>query len=282
MLSFLDIFFEHSLNEIFQTSQDVDLDLTKWPLSFLILGGLELIWGPHRHGIGHILKVMLIMSCNLIETYTLYDCCVIRHIMIVVTLTCTERRNVLDRRWRLNPRWPLVSVRLFLRDIGVFLETFTRDRSNLAWRKPPLNLTPVLITFTNMPESLRGDIPLTPPPPTPGSCHHLSPFPPSHYKDVVRNTRLLPWTYVYNIGQWLLHVLGSVIQSAIVVHGWMEYRERVEMAAISCGTSHASAVSTPLRWIFKNALEKTSHSCRITCGRSESARERRTALYKSD
>lgn len=29
MLIFLDIFFEHSLNEIFQTSQDVDLDLTK-------------------------------------------------------------------------------------------------------------------------------------------------------------------------------------------------------------------------------------------------------------
>ena len=27
-----------------------------------------------------------------------------------------------------------------------------------------------------------------------------------------------------------------------------------EMAAVSCGTSHASAVSTPLRWIFKNAL----------------------------
>ena len=25
-------------------------------------------------------------------------------------------------------------------------------------------------------------------------------------------------------------------------------------AAVSCGTSHASAVSTPLRWIFKNAL----------------------------
>ena len=124
--------------------------------------------------------------------------------------------------------------------------------------------------------------PSPPPHPHPGSCHHLSPFPPSHYKDVVRNTRLLPWTYVYNIGQWLLHVLGSVIQSAIVVHGWMEYRERVEMAAISCGTSHASAVSTPLRWILKNALEKTSHSCRITCGRSESARERRTALYKSD
>ena len=30
--------------------------------------------------------------------------------------------------------------------------------------------------------------------------------------------------------------------------------ELVETAAVSCGTSHASAVSTPLRWMFKNAL----------------------------
>ena len=43
-----------------------------------------------------------------------------------------------------------------------------------------------------------------------------------------------------------------------------------------------SAVSTPLQWIFKNALYKGSHSCRITCKRSESAREWRIALYKSD
>ena len=31
----------------------------------------------------------------------------------------------------------------------------------------------------------------------------------------------------------------------------MVYTERAEMAAVSCGTNHASAVSTPLRWIFK-------------------------------
>ena len=62
----------------------------------------------------------------------------------------------------------------------------------------------------------------------------------------------------------------------------MVYTERAEMAAVSCGTSHASAVSTPLRWIFKNALKKAIHWCRITCERSESARERRIALYKSD
>ena len=29
-----------------------------------------------------------------------------------------------------------------------------------------------------------------------------------------------------------------------------------QTAGVSCGTSHASAVSTPLRWIFKNALYK--------------------------
>ena len=39
-----------------------------------------------------------------------------------------------------------------------------------------------------------------------------------------------------------------------MVHGCMVYTEHAEMAAVSCGTSHASAVSTPLRWIFKNAL----------------------------
>ena len=35
-----------------------------------------------------------------------------------------------------------------------------------------------------------------------------------------------------------------------MVHGCMVYTERAEMAAVSCGTSHASAVSTPLWWIF--------------------------------
>ena len=32
------------------------------------------------------------------------------------------------------------------------------------------------------------------------------------------------------------------------------HRTCAETAAVSCGTSHASAVSTPLRWIFKNTL----------------------------
>ena len=38
-----------------------------------------------------------------------------------------------------------------------------------------------------------------------------------------------------------------------MVHGCMVYTERAETVAVSCGTSHVSAVSTPLR-ILKNAL----------------------------
>ena len=58
------------------------------------------------------------------------------------------------------------------------------------------------------------------------------------------------------------------------------HRTCAETAAVSCGTSHASAVNTPLRWIFKSVLWKASHSCRITYECSDSARERRIALYK--
>ena len=65
-----------------------------------------------------------------------------------------------------------------------------------------------------------------------------------------------------------------------MVHGCMVYTELAREASVSCGTSHASAVSTPLRWIFKNTLQKASHSCRIKCKQNESAREWRIALYK--
>jgi len=41
-----------------------------------------------------------------------------------------------------------------------------------------------------------------------------------------------------------------------MVHGCMVYTERAETAAVSCSTSHAIAVSTPLRWIFKNKNKK--------------------------
>ena len=63
-----------------------------------------------------------------------------------------------------------------------------------------------------------------------------------------------------------------------MVHGCMVYTERAETAAVSCGTSHVSAVSTPLRWIVKNVLENVIHSGRITRERSEYARERRIEL----
>ena len=36
------------------------------------------------------------------------------------------------------------------------------------------------------------------------------------------------------------------------VHGCLVYTEHARTAAVSCGTSHASAVSTPLRWILIN------------------------------
>ena len=36
----------------------------------------------------------------------------------------------------------------------------------------------------------------------------------------------------------------------------MVYTEHAEMAAVSCGSSHASAVSTPLRCIFKKTRYK--------------------------
>ena len=59
-------------------------------------------------------------------------------------------------------------------------------------------------------------------------------------------------------------------------------RDWLSLAADSCGTSHASAVSTPLWWIFQKRAIKSIYSCRITCECSESARERRIVLYKSD
>ena len=53
------------------------------------------------------------------------------------------------------------------------------------------------------------------------------------------------------------------------------HRTCAETAAVSCGTSHVSAVSTPLGWIFKTKQKcyKAGHSCRTTCERSESAQE---------
>ena len=62
------------------------------------------------------------------------------------------------------------------------------------------------------------------------------------------------------------------------VRGCMVYTERAETAAVSCGTSHASAVKySTLVDIQKRAIKSYS-----ICERSESARERRIALHKSD
>ena len=63
-------------------------------------------------------------------------------------------------------------------------------------------------------------------------------------------------------------------------HDSMVYTEHAEMAAVTCGTSHASAVSTPLPWILKTHYKKLfthveSHACTV------SAWEQRIALYKS-
>ena len=77
----------------------------------------------------------------------------------------------------------------------------------------------------------------------------------------------------------LTYVVSHEVTWCMVV--WL-YTERAETAAVSCGTSHANAVSTPLRKIFKNALYTASHSCTITCESNESARERKIALQKSD
>ena len=70
-----------------------------------------------------------------------------------------------------------------------------------------------------------------------------------------------------------------------MVHGCMVYTERAEMAAVSCGTSHASHVhhfGGYLKKTLKKKKEEAIHSCRITCEHSESAREWRIVLYKSD
>ena len=69
-----------------------------------------------------------------------------------------------------------------------------------------------------------------------------------------------------------------------MMHCCMVYTECTEIAVVSHGTSHASAVSTPLWWIFKKALYKVIliHSCRIKCKCSKSAQEQRITQNKSN
>ena len=52
------------------------------------------------------------------------------------------------------------------------------------------------------------------------------------------------------------------------------HRTCAETAAVSCGTSHASAVSTDTTSVdIQKTRYKASHSCRTACERSESAQE---------
>ena len=64
----------------------------------------------------------------------------------------------------------------------------------------------------------------------------------------------------------------------------MVYTERAETEAVSCGTSHASAVCTPLRWIFKTRYKKQQSFIQnhMRQRHSESAlRAEKSAIYKS-
>ena len=81
----------------------------------------------------------------------------------------------------------------------------------------------------------------------------------------VRSTPVLPQQHVKDYGHSAKSAGGRLqlnthapyvcgFARSDMVHGCMVYTERAAMAAVSCGTSHASAVSTPLRRISKNAL----------------------------
>ena len=72
-------------------------------------------------------------------------------------------------------------------------------------------------------------------------------------------------TAVAHKRSWSFCQVQVTVKHAYTLHMWLcmkwhgawlygVHRTCAETAAVSCGTSHASAVSTPLRWIFKNAL----------------------------
>ena len=62
--------------------------------------------------------------------------------------------------------------------------------------------------------------------------------------------------------------------------GCMEYTERTKMAAVSCGTSHVSAVSGHSKAHYKQLV--THVDITGVCEHNESAWGQRIALYKSD
>ena len=63
----------------------------------------------------------------------------------------------------------------------------------------------------------------------------------------LRGDKECPFSGVTKSGR----VWRKVPESGARSVGYMLYTESAETAAVSCGTSHVSAVSTPLRWIFK-------------------------------
>ena len=82
-----------------------------------------------------------------------------------------------------------------------------------------------------------------PPPPPP-------PLPQSHVKDPGHSAKSAGGRLQLNTHT--PYVCGFAWND--MEHGCMVCTEHAEMAAVSCCTSHASAVSTPLWWIFKNVL----------------------------
>ena len=79
-----------------------------------------------------------------------------------------------------------------------------------------------------------------------------------HVKDPGHSAKKCGWQVAAkHTGMWLC-------MKSDMVHGCMVYIECAETATVSRGTSHVDAVSTPHRWVFKNAPRKAIHSCRIT------------------
>ena len=68
----------------------------------------------------------------------------------------------------------------------------------------------------------------------------------------IRSTPVLPQQHVKDPGHSAKSASGTLQLGT--------HAPYVERAAVSRATSNASAVSTPLRWIFKNVLLKASHS----------------------
>ena len=66
------------------------------------------------------------------------------------------------------------------------------------------------------------------------------------------------------------------------VHGCMVYTERAETAAVSCGTSHASAVSRPLWWILKTRYKKLVTHVESIASAVSLLEKRRLAVYENN